>query len=76
LKRNTIKVKIYSLINDVPYLFDKVKRVFSHVDYCTKDEEAELLITDRLYLNIAKDKEDIFVWNSIPEREDLFRLGK
>ncbi|WP_281486663.1 helix-turn-helix domain-containing protein [Lysinibacillus sphaericus] len=75
LKRSTIKIKIYSLIHDVHYLFDKVKRVFTHVDYCTKDEEAELIITDRLYLNIAKDKEDIFVWDSIPGREDFFRLG-
>ncbi|UZN00614.1 hypothetical protein OL548_14480 [Lysinibacillus sp. MHQ-1] len=61
------------MIHDVHYLFDKVKRVFTHVDYCTKDEEAELIITDRLYLNIAKDKEDIFVWDSIPGREDFFQ---
>ncbi|MEY9970909.1 ribosomal protein S24E [Lysinibacillus sp. RC46] len=74
--RDKIKLKIFSMINDVPYLFSQIKRVFIHVELCAEDEEADLIITDRLYLNINKDIEDIFVWNSVPDREDYDRLAR
>ncbi|MGA3601422.1 hypothetical protein ACPCXA_15055 [Lysinibacillus agricola] len=64
------------MINDIPYLFNQIKRVFVHVELCSEDEEAELIIADRLYLNIQKKPEDIFVWNSVPSRGDYERLGK
>jgi len=64
------------MINDVPYLFNQIQRVFIHVELCSKDEEAELIITDRLYLTIKKNIEDIFVWNSVPSRSDYERLSK
>lgn len=76
INRDTIKIKIFSMINDIPYLFNQVKRVFVHVELCSEDEEAELIIADRLYLNIQKKTEDIFVWNSVPSRGDYERLGK
>lgn len=73
--RDTIKIKIFSMINDAPYLFSQIKRLFIHVELCSEDEEADLNITDRLYLNINKDIEDIFVWNSVPPRGDYERLS-
>ncbi|QPQ32308.1 helix-turn-helix domain-containing protein [Lysinibacillus sp. JNUCC 51] len=75
INRDTIKIKIYSMINDVPYLFSQIKRLFVHVELCSEDEEAELIITDRLYLNIYKDLEDIFVWNTVPQKGDYERLS-
>ncbi|WP_349659064.1 helix-turn-helix domain-containing protein [Lysinibacillus zambalensis] len=74
--RDTIKIKIFSMINDDPYLFSQIKRLFIHVELCSKDEEAELIITDRLYLTIKKDIKDIFVWNSVPSKSDYDRLSK
>jgi len=76
VNRYTIKIKIFSIIYDVPYLFNQIKRVFVHVDLCSEDEEADLIISDRLYMNIKKNPEDIFVWHSIPERGDYERLAR
>lgn len=76
MKRNTIKIKIYSVIKDDANLFNQIQRAFLHVESCTKDEEAELIITDRLYLRITKEKKDIFVWGDIPSRDDFDRLSK
>ncbi|KOS60633.1 helix-turn-helix domain-containing protein [Lysinibacillus agricola] len=74
--KDTIKIKIFSLISDAPYLFNQIKRLFVHVELCFEDEEADLIITDRLYLNIKKNPENIFVWNSVPDRGDYDRLAR
>ncbi|MGE6517559.1 helix-turn-helix domain-containing protein [Lysinibacillus sphaericus] len=76
MNRDAIKIEVVSMLNDIPYLFDQIKRVFVHVELCPKDEEAELIITDRLYMNINKDTQGIFVWNSVPKKSDYERLGK
>ncbi|WP_107947278.1 helix-turn-helix domain-containing protein [Lysinibacillus parviboronicapiens] len=76
ITRDAIKIKIVSMLNDIPYLFDQIKRTFVHVELCSTDEEADLIITDRLYLNIKKETQTIFVWNSVPKKGDYERLGK
>lgn len=75
VNREKVKIKIISMINDVPFLFKQIKRVFLHVEYCSRDEDAELIITDRIYLNISKEKKDIFVWETVPKRKDYDRLA-
>ncbi|MGE7090162.1 helix-turn-helix domain-containing protein [Lysinibacillus sp. NPDC048646] len=76
INREVIKIKIVSMINDIPHLFDQIKRVFIHVELCSEVEEAELIITDSLYLNLKKEARELFVWDVMPKKSDYERVGK
>lgn len=68
INREAIKIKIVSMINDIPHIFEQIKRVFIHVELCSEGEDAELIITDSLYLNLKKKQENCLYGIMMPKK--------
>ncbi|MFE0504680.1 helix-turn-helix domain-containing protein [Peribacillus butanolivorans] len=72
-----IKVKIFSILEGDPseYIINQIKGISSHIHLCKDSEHPDLIITDRLYMNIERYDAKIFVWSSVPKRIDFERLS-
>ncbi|WP_225230456.1 hypothetical protein [Cytobacillus stercorigallinarum] len=71
-----IKIKLFSILNDNfrQLIIEKLNASDLHIKLCNDTESPDLIITDRLYLDLKKYNTKIFVWNSIPNNKDYERL--
>lgn len=71
-----IKIKVFSILEGNPseYIINQIKRISSHIQLCNEGEHPDLIITDRLYMSIEKYDAKVFVWSSVPKRNDFERL--